>query len=102
MTQIVFEILNDAYAIRDKFRAMGLDDYPIEVYQYIYDYLSELEEEYVDLDVIAWSCDLSWTKLDVSSETYDEDFQDKLDELEFETLVVHSDEETGEIWFFNY
>ncbi|MRN38585.1 hypothetical protein CRG49_002135 [Neisseria sp. N95_16] len=102
MAQIIFETLNDAYAVKDKFRVMGRDCYPMGVYEYIYDYLSESEEDYVNLDVIAWCCDLSWVTLDVDSESYDEDFQTKLHELGRETSIIHANEETGEIWFFSY
>lgn len=65
MTIIVTQTADNAYHIKDEFRRFDRDCYPFPVYQAIYDYIQETygEDEVYELDVIAWCCDLSETKL---------------------------------------
>ena len=64
-TIIVTQIADNAYRIRDAFRAANRDCYPLGVYAAIYDLIQDThgDAEAYHLDVNVWCCDLSETTL---------------------------------------
>ena len=70
MAAIVTQTADNAYRIRDVFRAANRDCYPLGVYQALYDYITVGEGEAYhlsdldSLDIIAWCCDRDETTLD--------------------------------------
>lgn len=99
MTIIITDTANNADDIRHEFKKHDRDYYPIEVYEYIYDTLSEMgsDDEHTELDVIAWCCDLSETTLD---ERDFDDIDDLVSDLEYKTTVIYNDGET--VWYLAY
>ena len=76
MAAIVTQTADNAYRIRDVFRAANRDNYPLGVYQALYDHITVGEDEAYgegeayhlsdldSLDIIAWCCDPRETTLD--------------------------------------
>ena len=100
MAIIVTQTADNAYHIRNAFRRHDRDDYPLEVYQAIFDMINEThgENEAYELDVIAWCCDLSESKLCNHLEF--EDTETLAKHLQEYTTVLHYDDET--VWHLSY
>lgn len=113
MATIVTQTADNAYHIQDAFRQMNRDDYPLGVYEAIFDFINETttESEYYHLDVIAWCCDLSETTLESENRPLlerkvDEDdlhtLDDLADRLRDETTVLYVDEDTETVYHLAY
>lgn len=95
-------VLNNARGIKKAFADMGRDYFPIEVYEWIYDY----HQDYNDndkLDVIAWCCDITSTTLDEWNDYNDKkvfSIRGLVKKLEYETTVIHYD--NNEVWHIAY
>ena len=100
MAIIVTQTADTAYHIRNAFRRFERDEYPLEVYQAIFDMINETrgEHETYELDVIAWCCDLSESKLCNNSEFDDTETLAK--HLQDYTAVLYYDNET--VWHLSY
>lgn len=60
MAQVFFDTINDAYQVRDAFASLNRDYYPLEVYEYILYTLQDINDgDYVELDPLAWCCDIN-------------------------------------------
>ena len=106
VTESMFKDQFVAYGRGDNFSSAGLSA--------LFDYLEESERdigEEWDLDVIALCCDFSEESFDDVAQNYDIDLTDfendeKFDAvveyLEDETLVVHSDKDSGTILYQNF
>lgn len=94
MAIIVTQTADNAYHIKDAFRRLDRDTYPIGVYEAIYDFIQETygEEETYELDVIAWCCDLSESELCNNPEF--EDTEALAEHLQDYTTVLYYDDET--------
>ena len=80
--------IDDANDLKEQFARFGRDYYPNEVYQFIFDTLIEQADclgEHVELDVIAWACDLTYTTLAQSE--FDE-LAELVDYLQEHTTVI--------------
>ena len=100
MAIIVTQTADNAYHIRNAFRSIDRDDYPLEVYQAIFDMINEThgEHEAYELDVIAWCCDLSESELCNNPEF--EDTETLAEHLQDHTAVLYYDNET--VWHLSY
>ena len=83
MAIIVTQTADNAYHIQDAFRRLDRDDYPLGVYQGIYDYLDDRDalSDLDGFDVNAWCRDLRETTLDDPELNADEDDSYTLDDL---------------------
>ena len=101
MVTIVTQTADNAYHIQDAFREMNRDHYPLNVYEAIFDFITQTyaDNEPYHLDVIAWCCDLSETTLT------DSDFEG-IDELanylQEHTTVLYVDEDNETIYHLVY
>ena len=108
MAIIVTQTADNASHIQDAFRRLDRDDYPLGVYEAIYDYINNTrgEDEPYHLDVIAWCCDLSETTLDDPELNADEfglyTLDDLADYLRAATLVLYVDYEAEVIYHLAY
>ena len=101
MATIVTQTADNACHIQDAFRAANRDNYPLGVYEAIFDFINDthVDNEPYHLDVIAWCCDLSETALTDS----DFDELDTLaDRLRDETTVLYVDEDAETVYFLGY
>ena len=108
MATIVTQTADKAYHIQDAFRAAGRDDYPLGVYQAIYDYINAThgDAEAYHLDVNAWCRDLREVALDDPEQTADESglhtLDDLADYLRSATPVLYVDEDAEVIYHLAY
>ena len=112
MATIVTQIADNACHIQNAFRAAGRDDYPLGVYEAIFDYINYTrgDSEVYHLDVIAWCCDISKTTLtdnyfDAFGDYFDnhfDDIDDLADRLRYETTVLYVDADTGTVYHLAY
>ena len=117
MATIVTQTADNACHIQDAFRAAGRDDYPLGVYEAIFDFINYTRggDEVYHLDVIAWCCDISETTLtdnyfdDYSDNYFDdysynhfEDIDDLADRLRRETTVLYVDADAGTVYHLAY
>ena len=103
MAIIVTQTADTAYHIRDAFRSYGRDDYPLPVYEAIFDLIEETHGagEYYELDVIAWCCDIAETDLKMErQELYT--LGDLADEIRSQTVVLYIDEADEVIYHLAY
>ena len=65
MAIIVTQTADNAYHIKDAFRAVNRDYYPYGVYEAIFGLINEActENQYYNIDAVAWACDISETAL---------------------------------------
>ena len=77
MAVIITQTADNALHIKDAFRAVNRDYFPYGVYDAIFDLINDVypENQYYNIDAIAWACDISETTLTEESEF------DNLDEL---------------------
>ena len=101
MAVIITQTADNAYHIKDAFRAVNRDYYPYGVYEAIFDLINETttESQYYNIDVIAWACDISETTLEGSQ--FDE-LAELADHLRDETTVLYVDEYKETIWHLVY
>ena len=99
MAVIVTQTAESALHIKDAFSKMNRDYYPYGVYVAIFDLINDVypEGEYYNIDVIAWSCDISETTLEGSE--FD-NIDDLADRLRDETTVLYADGST--VWHLVY
>ena len=113
MATIVTQTADNACHIQDAFRAAGRDDYPLGVYEAIFEYINYTRgiDEVYHLDVIAWCCDLSETTLTDNyfdnhfSNYFDnhfDDLDDLADRLREETTVLYVDADTEKVYHLAY
>ena len=129
MATIVTQTADNACHIQDAFRAAGRDDYPLGVYEAIFDFINYTRggDEVYHLDVIAWCCDISETTLtdnyfdnyfdsdsdnyfdnysdnyyDNYSDNHFEDIDDLADRLRRETTVLYVDADAGTVYHLAY
>ena len=121
MATIVTQTADNACHIQDAFRAAGRDDYPLGVYEAIFDFINYTRggDEVYHLDAIAWCCDISETTLtdnyfddyfdDYSDNYFDdysynhfEDIDDLADRLRRETTVLYVDADAGTVYHLAY
>ena len=98
-TIIVTQIADNAYRIRDAFRAANRDCYPLGVYAAIYDLIQDThgDAEAYHLDVNAWCCDLSETTL---ADLYA--LADLDDCLQYFTTVLYVDVDAKTVYHLAY
>ena len=93
MATIVTKTAENACHIQDAFRAAGRDDYPLGVYEAIFDFINYTRrgDEVYHLDVIAWCCDISETTI---TDNYFDDLDNYFDDLDnyFDDLDNHYDD----------
>lgn len=101
MATIVTQTADNAYHIQDEFRQMNRDNYPLGVYEAIFDFINDThgDDEPYHLDVIAWCCDLSETALADSG--FDE-LDELADHLHDNTTVLYVDEDTETVYHLAY
>ncbi len=121
MATIVTQTAGNACHIQDAFQAAGRDDYPLGVYEAIFDYINYTrgDDEVYHLDVIAWCCDISETTItdnyfdsdfysDSDSDFYSDsdnhydDIDDLVDRLRCETTVLYVDADAGTVYHLAY
>ena len=109
MATIVTQTANNACHIQDAFRAAGRDDYPMGVYQAIFDFINYTrgDDEPYYLDVIAWCCDISETTItdnyfDNHYDNHYDDIADLVDRLRCETTVLYVDADAGTVYHLAY
>ena len=124
MATIVTQTADNADHIQYAFRRLDRDDFPLGVYQAIYDYINDIRGEYdlYHLDVIAWCCDLREATLDdpdyrdivdaIRDDHDDRDDRDDLsdlsdldvltDYLRSATTVLYVDEDAEVIYYLAY
>ena len=105
MATIVTQTTDNAYHIQDAFRRLDRDDFPLGVYQAIYDYINDThgDDEVYEPDVIAWCCDLSETTLDdLDDRDALNDLDDLADYLGSATTVLYVDEDTKTVYYLAY
>ena len=125
MATIVTKTADNACHIQDAFRAAGRDDYPLGVYEAIFDFINYTRggDEVYHLDVIAWCCDISETTItdnyfdsdsdnyfDSDSDNYSDnyfdnhydDLADLVDRLHRETTVLYADADAGTVYHLAY
>ena len=95
MAIIVTQIADNAYRIQDVFRTANRDDYPLGVYQAIYDLIQATHgaDEAYHLDVTTWCCDLSETTL---ADLYALD--DLADCLQYFATILYVDVDTKTVY----
>ena len=104
----IYTTLDSANEIKDLFKRFDRDVYPFGVYEAIERYIQEAhgEEDKVELDVIAWCCDISETDInewnryhaDEAVETVEE-LSEKLGNL---TTVLYVDEDKNVVYHLAY
>ena len=117
MATIVTQTADNACHIQDAFRAAGRDDYPMGVYEAIFDFIHNTRDlgEVYHLDVIAWCCDISETTLTdnyfgsdsdsdfyIDSDNHFDDIDDLADRLCRETTVLYVDADAGTVYHLAY
>lgn len=104
MAIIVTQTADDAYHIRDAFRRLDRDNYPLEVYQAIYDFIQEThgENEAYELDVIAWCCDLSETTMQDCDIEEHGDLDGLAYHLSNYTTILYVDYDNDTIYHLSY
>ena len=112
MATIVTQTAGNACHIQDAFHAAGRDDYPLGVYEAIFDFINYTRggDEVYHLDVIAWCCDISETTitdnyfdaLDDYFDNYFDDIDDLADRLRCETTVLYVDADAGTVYHLAY
>ena len=107
MATIVTKTAENACHIQDAFRAAGRDDYPLGVYEAIFDFINYTRggDEVYHLDVVAWCCDISETTItdnyfDSDSDNHYDDIADLVDRLRRETTVLYVD--AGTVYHLAY
>ena len=101
MAVIITQTAQTALHIKDAFRNVNRDYYPYWVYEAIFDLINEVypEDQYYNIDAVAWSCDISETTLEGSE--FDE-LAELADHLRDETTVLYVDEDKETIWHLVY
>ena len=94
MATIITKTANNVHDIKEMFAKYNRANYPDEVYKFILDTLESSDEDFIQLDVIAWACDISQTDLEGSG--YD-DIDELVYNLENNTTVICDDGET--VWY---
>ena len=112
MATIVTQTADNACHIQDAFRAAGRDEYPMGVYEAIFDFINYTRGpgEVYHLDVIAWCCDISVTSLndnyfddfDDYFDNHFDDLDDLQDRLRCETTVLYADVDDGKVYHLAY
>ena len=104
MATIVTQTADNACHIQDAFRAAGRDDYPLGVYEAIFDFIHNTRDlgEVYHLDVIAWCCDISETTLTDNYFDDLDDLADLADRLRCETTVLYADADAGTVYHLAY
>ena len=125
MATIVTKTADNACHIQDAFRAAGRDNYPLGVYEAIFDFINYTRggDEVYHLDVIAWCCDISETTLtdnyfdsdfdnyfdsdfdnyfDSDFDNHFDDLDDLADRLRCETTVLYVDADAGTVYHLAY
>ena len=116
MATIFTQTANNACHIQDAFRAAGRDDYPMGVYQAIFDYINYTrgDDEVYHLDVVAWCCAISETTItdnyfdnyfySDSDNHFDDidDIDDLADRLRCDTTVLYVDADAGTVYHLAY
>ena len=112
MATIVTQTADNACHIQDAFRAAGRDEYPMGVYEAIFDFINYTRGpgEVYHLDVIAWCCDISVTSLndnyfddfDDYFDNHFDDLDDLQDRLRCETTVLYADADDGKVYHLAY
>ena len=105
MAIIVTQTADNAYHIQDAFRRLDRDDYPLGVYQGIYDYLDDRDalSDLDGFDVNAWCRDLRETTLDdIDDRDALSDLDDLADYLRSATTVLYVDEDAEVIYHLAY
>ena len=123
MATIVTKTAENACHIQDAFRAADRDDYPLGVYEAIFDFINYTRggDEVYHLDVVAWCCNISETTItdnyfdsdfysdadsDADSDFYSDsdnhydDIADLVDRLRRETTVLYVD--AGTVYHLAY
>lgn len=92
----IVKTLNSAFDIAEEFKRFNRDYYPLSVYEYIYDLLTTAtDEEFVELDVIAWSCEITESNL---AESDFSDMEEFVEYLNKQTSIIYYDDAT--VWHF--
>lgn len=94
MATIITKTANNLHDIKEMFAKYNRDNYPNEVYQFILDTLESSDEDFIQLDVIAWACDISFSDLEGSG--YD-DMDELVRSLESNSTIICDDGET--VWY---
>ena len=105
MATIVTQTADGERRIQDAFRVANRDNYPLGVYQAIYDYINETHggDEPYHLDVNAWCRDLSETTLDdLDDRDALSDLDDLADYLRSATPVLYVDHDAEVIYHLAY
>ena len=113
MATIVTQTADNACHIQDAFCAAGRDEYPMGVYEAIFDFINYTRGpgEVYHLDVIAWCCDISETTLtdnyfdnyfDNYYDNHFDDMADLVDRLRRETTVLYADADAGTVYHLAY
>ena len=119
MATIVTKTAENACHIQDAFRAAGRDDYPLGVYEAIFDFINYTRggDEVYHLDVVAWCCNISETTitdnyfddldnyfddLDNHFDNHYDDIDDLADRLRRETTVLYVDADAGTVYHLAY
>ena len=104
MATIVTQTADNACHIQDAFRAAGRDDYPLGVYEAIFDFIHNTrgDEEVYHLDVIEWCCDVSETTLTDNCFDDIDDIDELADRLCRETTVLYVDADAGTVYHLAY
>ena len=105
MATIVTQTADNAYHIQDAFRRLDRDDYPLGVYEAIYDYLDDRDalSDLDGFDVNAWCRDLRETTLDdIDDIDAFSDLDGFADYLRSATTVLYVDEDAEVIYHLAY
>ena len=112
MNTFFTQTTSGAYLVREAFRSYNRDYYPMGVYAAIYDYIQETHGDGdLDIDVIAWCCDISETDLESANQPLraqglDDDELHTLDDLVStiadETTILYVDEDNEIVYHFAY
>ena len=94
MATIITKTATNVNDIKEAFAKYNRDYYPDDVYQFILGTLESSEEEYVKLDVIAWSCDIAQTDLE---DTEFDDIDELVYDLDNDYTVICDNGET--VWY---
>lgn len=100
MTTIITQTAKNAYQIQDAFRAAKRDEYPLGVYEAIFDLINDTHgEPYYHLDVVAWCGDIMEMEFD-PDDLYT--FDDLVSDLERKTTVLYVDEDAKVVYYLAY
>lgn len=102
MAIIITDTANNYLNIKDMFKMYNRDYYPDGVYEYIYNTLSDSEQEYIELDVIEWCGNIDSVSIDVWNMAYRTTLtiDELVEELEKDTQVIYLDNE--QVYFLAY